>query len=185
MSVSAGVAVTSITISGNTVTVNATAHGLSAKQGFSLQGVNPSGLNINATVATATANSFTFTMTSPPAWISGGTIFPAKQVVVLSISAQPGGNQVSYLLWLTTLNPVPNSSLSSRFPNVSAQEVTAIQAGTTIEVGRNAFFPSSLSEATIEAYAAADFAGQQAVLEAAIQPGQFLGVYYDGTGWSG
>ena len=51
--------VTSVTCSGQTATVNATAHGLVASQGFELTGTSA---QFNGTAVTVAANSFTFTV---------------------------------------------------------------------------------------------------------------------------
>lgn len=188
MSVSAGVSVSNITSAGSTVTVSTTtAHGLAVNQGFSLTGVTPTTLNINATVATVpNSTSFTFTMTSPPTYTSGGNVKPAKEVIVLMINTtQPGAIQVQYALWLTTLYPVAKTNAVSVWSGASTQENAALAAGTTIEVVRSDSFPSTFVEASIEAFMASDYGATQAALAASTQPGQFYGVYYDGTGWSG
>jgi len=61
-----GASVSSITCSGQTATVNATAHGLVASQGFSLSGTSPA---FNSTASTVTANALTFVL--PPETLSG------------------------------------------------------------------------------------------------------------------
>jgi hypothetical protein len=188
MGVSAGVSVSTITSVGSTVTVNTgAAHGLAVNQGFSLTGINPSTLNVNSTVATVSnSTSFTFTMSSPPAYVSGGNAKPAKEAVVLTINTtQPGAILVQYVLWLTTLSPVAKTNATSSWTGASTQENAALAAGTTIEFLRSDSFPSTFSEASIEAFMAADFAATQSALAASTQPGQFYGIYYDGTGWSG
>lgn len=184
-SVSLGVNVTSITSAGSVVTVAASGHGLVVGQGFSLQGVTPSSLNVNSTVTGANASGITFNMTNPPSYVSGGKIFPAKEVVILSVSNQSGGINLRYILWLTTTQPVPSSGTVSQWTGASVQESSALTSGTTIEIGKSQFFPSSLSEAQIQAFIASDFSAQQTAISSAIQPGQFYGVYYDGSGWSG
>jgi hypothetical protein len=158
-----------------------------ANQGFSLTGVSPAGFNINGVVITApTPTTFTFSLASPPSYVSGGNVKPAKEAVVLNVNtAVPGAIQVQYVLWLTTLFPVAVTGGTSQWKGAAVQENAAIAAGSTIEVPRSHLFPNTFSEASIEAFMAADFASQQAALASSTQPGQFYGVYFDGTGWSG
>ena len=73
--------VTSITCSGQTATVNATAHGLVASQGFELTG---SAAQFNGTAYTVTTNAFTFKVpagTACSTYTSGyTTVGPAIQI---------------------------------------------------------------------------------------------------------
>ena len=106
--------VTSITCSGQVATVNATAHGLIASQGFSLAGTAGA---YNSTVGTAggavTANSFTFTL--PAGTVCSGftsgytTVVPAKQIIELGANANPSAATVTlnYLYWFSTAYPNP------------------------------------------------------------------------------
>ena len=76
--------ITSTTVAGSTITVNATAHGLVANQGFCIAGSSVSTDNVCGVVAGASANSFTFTSATALACSSScGTVTAAKQVIVL------------------------------------------------------------------------------------------------------
>ena len=97
--------ITSITCSGQTATVNATAHGLIASQGFSLSGT---GGTFNSTASSASANSFTFVLpagTTCSGFTSGYTaVVAAKQIIDIAATPNPmavGGPTVTltYLGW--------------------------------------------------------------------------------------
>ena len=103
--------VTSITCSGQTATVNATAHGLIASQGFSLSGT---AATFNGTASTVSANSFTFVLpagTACSGFTSGYTaVVAAKQIIDIGATPNPlapGGPTVTltYLGWYTTVYP--------------------------------------------------------------------------------
>jgi hypothetical protein len=106
--------VSSITCNAQVATVNATAHGLIASQGFSLSGTAGT---YNSTVGTAggavTANTFTFTLptgTACSGFTSGyTTVVPVKQIIDISSSANPANATVTlnYLYWFTTAYPNP------------------------------------------------------------------------------
>jgi hypothetical protein len=191
MPLASPIAVSSITFLGNVVTVNtATNHNLAVNQGFSLTTVIPVAYNVNSTVATTPlATSFTFFLQSPPTYVSGGSMLPAKETIMLNAAGPQVGGQagqifIRYLLWLTTVTPVFSAGVVSSWFGASAQENAALVTGNTIEMPRSFSFPSSTSKANIQSAIQADFVAQQAALVAAIQPGLYFGVYYDGTGWS-
>jgi hypothetical protein len=187
MAQASAVVVSSIAISGNIVTVTtATPHGLAQNQGFSLTGISPVGLNQNNTVSTApTSTTFTFNMANAPAYVSGGSVIAAKQVVVLAVNTStPGQIQITYVLWLTTTSPVARALATSSWTGASTQENAAIAAGTTIEVNKAHMLPVALGKVALELLLATDFASSQAAQASSTQPGQFYGVYFDGTGWS-
>lgn len=173
------VSVSTITVAGPTVTVNATAHGLAQNQGFCLSA--PAGVcNV---VATSAANSFTFTATGIAACGSScGTVAPAKKVIWLATSTVNGGYQVNYILWLTTTSPVA-TTIQSLFKNASVAENTAITAGNFIEVPRSEFFPIGTTLANAELVLQNDYTQQQQALAGSVQPGQFYGNFFD-TGWT-
>lgn len=176
----ASVAVQTIAVAGSTVTVNSTAHGLSVNQGFCLTAA--SGLcNV---VATATANAFTFTASAISACASScGTVTAAKRAIWLSTQTASGGYQVNYVLWLTTTSPVTSAGTSS-YTSATSQEKAALAAGNFIELARAQFFPLSTTLANAEAQLQNDYVAQQSQLAASVQPGQFFGNFYDGTGWT-
>jgi hypothetical protein len=138
--------VTSITCSGQTATVNATAHGLVASQGFELTGTSP---QFNGTAVTVTTNSFTFTVptgTACSTYTSGYTaVNAAIQLVQLPGVANPSNATVTeqVLGWFTTAypNPLPcnlgangTTCPVSAWPSANAAQNAAIVAGTTVEM---------------------------------------------------
>jgi len=187
MPLASPIAVSNISFVGNVVTVTtATAHNLVPNQGFSLTTVVPVAYNINSTVATTPlTTTFTFFLLNPPTYVSGGSMLPAKETVMLSAATPSAGlTFIRYLLWLTKATPVFSAGAVSQWFGTSAQENAALVSGNTIEVSRSFTFPSTSTKTEIQAAIQADFVVQQAALVAAIQPGVYFGVYYDGTGWS-
>ena len=173
------VSVSTITVAGNTVTVNATAHGLSQNQGFCLSA--PAGVcNV---VASTAANSFTFTATGVAACGSScGTVSPAKKVIWLQTATIQGGYNVSYVLWLTTTLPVAGPGTSA-YSGATSAEKAAINLGNFIELPRVQFFPFGTTLANAEAQLQNDYSAEQSNLASSVQPGQFFGNFFD-TGWT-
>lgn len=173
------VAVSSIAVSGNTVTVNATAHGIAVNRGFCLSAQNYCG-----TASSATANSFTFAVangTIAACASSCGTISPAKQIVALNITMPP--NQIAnFVCWLATSSPVPSSGKSA-WSGASVAENNAIAAGTTVEVQPSPFPVAGATLTAFKAYAQQQCANLQSALDSGIAPAFLLGNYFDGSGW--
>jgi hypothetical protein len=171
------VTVTSITVAGQTVTVNATAHGIVVNRGFCL-----STQLFCGTAATAAANSFTFTSASVVACASScGTVRPAKQIIALQITPPP--NQIaSGVCWLATTSPVPATSASA-WSGASQEEKNAIGVGTTMEVPIQPFPVAGATLASFKAYAQNACAGLQSALDTGIPPAFVLGNFFDGVGW--
>ena len=171
------VTISSISVAGSTITVNATAHGIAANRGFCL-----STQNFCGTATTASANSFTFTSTAVSACDSScGTVSPAKQIVGLSISMPPN-QMASAICWLTTTSPVP-ASATSAWNGASTAEKNAIAAGTTVEVQLQPYPVAGASLAAFKAYAQSACGSLQSSLDNGIAPAFLLGNYYDGVGW--
>lgn len=196
--------VSSITCSGQVATVNATAHGLVASQGFSLSG---SAGTFNSTIGTAggavTANSFTFTLptgTACSGFTSGyTTVVAAKQIIELGGTANPGAATMTlnYLYWFTTAypNPLPctlpvtsgsppvtanTGCPSSVYPKASAAENAAIVAGTTVEIYGQLVLPATTSSTTASTQAVSQYNAMQTGF------GNFLaagGYWWNGTAW--
>src|ERR1017187_3463733 len=145
--VASATTVSSITCSGQTATVNATAHGLVASQGFSLSGT---AATFNSTASTVTTNSFTFVLpagTPCSGFTSGYTaVVGAKQIIDIGATPNtmaPGGptGTLSYLGWYTTVYPtalctpagVPIAPVKtcplSNYPAISTAEQAALWAG--------------------------------------------------------
>lgn len=194
----AGVAISTITCSGQTVTVNGTALGIAASQGFSITGSSVSAYNINSTAKTASANTFTFlnpTGTSCSGSASGGTVTPAKQIIDISSAANPGaGNPgnglvtISYVNWFTTWLPVPLACPGvvpvcpvSLWSGASAAENAAIVAGTTVEIAGTITVAANTSSTSIQSNAVTQYAAMQVGYAAGLLSG--AGFWYNGTAW--
>ena len=177
----ASTSISTVTCSGQTVTVNATAHGLAQYQGFSIQGTSVSTYNINSTAATVAANSLTFTLpngTSCNGSASGGTIQAAKQIINIGSAPTASGNiTINYVMWLTTSKPTITTA-TSVWSGASAAENAAIQAGTTVEVSGSITVSPGTSAASISTTLTTTYSQ----IEASINSG-FLG--YTGYWWNG
>jgi hypothetical protein len=178
--------ISGITVAGSTLTVTtATAHGLSATlpSGFCISGSSIAADNVCGVVTgSSSGTTFTFTLAAGAACSSScGTVLPAKRVVWLQTITVSGGYQVNYLLWLATTSGVAGKS--SAWTGASSAENNALGAGALIEIERSQFFPLNTTLANAEAQMANDWSAQQSQLTASVQPGQFFGNFYDGTGW--
>jgi|ERR1041385_446406 hypothetical protein len=170
--------VNTMSTAGSTVTVTtATAHGLVVNQGFCL------GTSICAVVLTVpTSTTLTFNGNQS---CSGTcpTIQAAKQIIVLQTTQpSPFKWNVGVAFWLTTAQGVPVSR-SNAWPGTSTAESNALGAGSFIELVRTYTFSTSLPMATVKAILQSDYNAEQATISQSIQPGQFFGVYFNGT-WS-
>ena len=99
--------VSSITCSGQTATVNATAHGLTVTQGAVLTG---SAGTFIWPVSTASANNFTLNVTASGTTCSTltsgySTVAPLRQIIPISTTANPQTGMLTYsdIEWFTTL----------------------------------------------------------------------------------
>jgi hypothetical protein len=181
--------VTSITCSGQTATVNATAHGLVASQGFSLSGTSPT---FNSTASTVTTNALTFVLpagTACSGFISGYTaIIAAKQIIDLAARANPNGGTVtlSYLYWFSTAypNPLPcpgSVCPTSSWTGASAAENASIIAGTTVEVAGQLNVPASTSAAAVQSLVINQYNATQAGFAGYLLAG---GYFWNGATWA-
>lgn len=193
-------AVTSITCSGQTATVNSTAHGLIASRGFSLSGTAPT---FNGTASSVTANTFTFLLPAgtPCAGFTTGytAVVPAKQIIDLNSFANPSGGQVTlkYLYWFTSAypNPLPCATAApippavvgittcpkSAWPGASAAENAAIVAGTTVETEGQMIIPASTSAVTVQTQVIAQYNTMQIGFANFLLAG---GYWWDGSVWA-
>jgi hypothetical protein len=171
--------ISSIAVSGSTVTVNATAHGIAANRGFCLSAQSYCG-----TASTSAANSFTFSVsngTIAACASSCGTVSPAKQIIGLNITIPP--NQIAnFVCWLATSSPAATTTKSS-WNGATVAENNAISAGTTIEVVPQAFPVAGATVAAFKAYAQQQCTNLQSSLDSGIAPAFLLGNYFDGSGW--
>ena len=191
--------VSSITCSGQTATVNATAHGLIASQGFSLSGT---AATFNGTASTVSANSFTFVLpagTACSGFTSGYTaVVAAKQIIDIGATPNPlapGGPTVTltYLGWYTTVYPtalctsagVPIPPLTtcpvSQYPAISPAEQAALWAGTTVELQNQVTYPAATSASTVSSGAVTQYNAMQLGYSGYLLAG---GYWWNGTVWT-
>ena len=191
--------VSSITCSGQTATVNATAHGLIASQGFSLSGT---AATFNSSASSVSANSFTFVLpagTACSGFTSGYTaVVAAKQIIDIAATPNPlavGGPTVTltYLGWYTTVFPtalcssagVPIPPLTtcpvSQYAAISPAEQAALWAGTTVELQNQVTYPASTPAATVSSGAVTQYNAMQAGFAGYLLAG---GYFWNGTVWA-
>ncbi len=180
--------ISSITCSGQTATINATAHGIAVSQGFSISGT---AATFNSTAKTATTNALTFVLptgTACSGFTSGYTaIGPAKQIIVVGSSVNPQNATVtiSYIFWFTTVTPVPlpcaTTCPTSSWAGASAAENAALVAGTTVEVAGSVAVAASTSAATIQTTVQGQYSAVQTGYGAGLLSG--YGYWYNGTAW--
>lgn len=127
----AGTSITGISCTGNIATVTV-ANTLVASQGFEIAGSSVSAYNINGTAATANSTSFTFAVACSGS-ATGGTFQPAWQVITLAIVPTNSGFTITDALWLTTTTPTACPGCTSAVPGITAAQLAALQAGTTVE----------------------------------------------------
>jgi hypothetical protein len=181
--------VTSITCSGQTATVNSTAHGLVASQGFSLSGT---AATFNSTTFTVATNSLTFVLPAgvPCSGFTSGytAIIPAKQIIDLGSAANPSTATVTlnYLYWFTTAYPnplpCPNSICpTSQWSGASAAENAAIVAGTTVETVGQINIPASTNAPTVQTIVISQYNAMQVGFANYLLAG---GYWWNGTAWT-
>jgi hypothetical protein len=187
----AAVNVSTIAVASGTVTVTtATAHGLTVNTGFCLS-APASVCAVAKTITSATV--FTFdvpTNVSVAACGSScGTGDLAPKLAVLQVSANQSTKTFSYVLWLTTLTPLPKAGAVSAWTptatsaGASTAQTSALAAGSFIEVARAVTFPQSTLIADVQTYMQNDYTSTQAALAANTQPGAFYGFVWTGSGW--
>lgn len=109
-----------------------------------------------------------------------------KQIVILEVNTNvPNMLNVHYLMWLPVTKPIPKPSFSSAWTGASGAETAALQAGTIVEENYNEQFGASEATSVIKAHLLAKWNDRNAYFQSQAAPGQFFGVYYDGsTLWS-
>lgn len=184
----AATSISTMTCSNGTVTVNATAHGLVAQQGFSITGSNVTAYNINSTAASVTANALTFKLPCSGA-ATGGTIQAAKQIINTGSSIRPDAGQVtfSYIFWFTTSIPVIPACAAnvggcvSAWSGASSAENAALSAGTTIEQVGTLAFAAATPAANVQTTIQGQYSTIQTAYAAFLLSG--TGYWYNGTAW--
>lgn len=180
---SAAISISTIGVASNTVTVTtATAHGGSVNLGVCLTAP----ANVCTVIKTVpTSTSFTFDMPSnvtvSACASSCGTVDAAPQVIILRTTVSGPRQVISYLRWLTTLNPVPVTGASSAWSanplsaGASTAQNNAIAAGSFIEQQDAMSLPSNLASTVLQALFQADYALYQSALAGGAQPGTYYG----------
>lgn len=151
-------------------------------QGFSIQGAADASFDVNQTVLDV-IDPFTVAFVQPGqpdlSVGAGGTIQPAKQIIVLSVTTFPDGYLVKALLWLAARNPVAGSG-TSLYPAASAQELAALAAGWMVELEITPKYGFGSTQESIEADLVVQWAAQESVLLNP-PPTRLLSAYYNGT----
>jgi hypothetical protein len=181
--------ISSVTVSNGTATVSCAPSNCNANAnyGFCLAGVSDATLDVCSTALTGNGGtSFTFATTASNESLgAGGTVSRAVEIIFLQSTVN--GNQVtiSYLLWLTTVTGVVDTTRTSAWPAATASQIKAIQNGTTIEIPRTLIIPlTSFTKTNTQSWAQNDFLANQTSLENGIQPGQYFGQFCDPVGCS-
>lgn len=187
----AAVNISTIAVAAQTVTVTtSSAHGLTGNIGVCLT-APASVCAVTKTIPNGT--SFTFdqpTNTTVSACASScGSGDLAPKAVILPVAASQSTQTVSYVLWLTTLAPLPKAGASSAWTatagsaGASTAQNNALAAGTFIEVFRSVAFPSSQTSAQMQTYVQNDWTSTQAAFAANTQPAAFYGFVWNGSAW--
>jgi len=185
--------VSTITCSGQTATVNATAHGLAASQGFELTGT---ATQFNGTAVTVTTNSFTFTVPSGTAcstYTSGySTVTPAQQIIEIAGVPNVSNATVTfnYIYWFTTVYPTPlpcnlgtNSTTcpTSAWSGANAAQNAAIVAGTTVEKVGSLTLPANTPASTVQTQVISQYNAMQVGFAGYLMAS---GYCYNGSAWA-
>lgn len=189
---SAAVSVSTIGVTGPTVTVTtATAHGLTVNTGFCLS-APASVCAVAKTVPTGTTLTFDqpSNITVAACASSCGTGDVSPKIIILDVPTSDQTSQViHYLLWLTTLNPIPKTGGTSAWvaqngsAGASTAQVNALAAGSFLEKNISRAFPSTMTTAQIEVVLQNDYNTQQSAIAAGTQPGAFYGFVWTGSAW--
>jgi hypothetical protein len=172
--------ISTITCAGGTATVTV-ANSLVASQGFEITGSSIAAYNVNATAATANSTSFTFATTCAGS-ATGGTFTPAPQIIILAINTNSTGYLIQAVFWNTTISPSLCPSCSSLWPSITAAQLAAIKAGTTVETPETFSLPLSTSTSQMNTLVTTQYSQFQAAF--ALGLSAFSGWCYNGTAWS-
>jgi len=139
--------VSTTSVSGSTMTVNSTAHGLLAGQGFCIDASAVSDNNFCGLVATASTNSFTYTLQSGQTVTlcaaSCGTTRPGPLVMwdrVIPFS-DPISQNIQICLFVYVSIGTPKAGATSSCAQASASEVAGLVKGSVVEVSRQFSMP--------------------------------------------
>ena len=111
----------------------------------------------------------------------------AKQIIVLGVSSQVGGEySINAVFWypVEAGKELPAPSITSAYKLASAAEITALQSGSVLEESRNYIVPSSYTIALVETFLLTMYNAKVAYMASKPETGNFYGFNYDGTVWN-
>lgn len=109
----------------------------------------------------------------------------AKRIIVLETIPSDGGFQnVRTALWFPMTSPIPNPNFESAWPGRSQAEIDALRSGTVREEQRTFTFPVGMTGAQIKNALESDWTARNTWISTQSPPGQFYGLFFDGTTWS-
>lgn len=173
--------VTAISCAAGVATVTA-ANTFTANQGFEMTGTGVAAYNVNSSVVSANSTSFTFKVACNGT-ASAGTVVAAWQILVPAITFGNGIFQASTLFWLTTPNPTACPTCTSAWPPITAAQLAAIQAGTTVESPQGFSFNATTTGAAMGTTLAAAYAALQTGFSSGLTA--FALWCTNGAAWSG
>lgn len=110
----------------------------------------------------------------------------SKQIIILEVaSSTPQELSIRYILWIPTQFPILRPNAQSLWQGASVDEIAAIRDGTVIEEAHTKSFPSSLTVPAIKNHLVEHYRSRVAYFQSMPRPGQYYGIYFDGTNWSG
>jgi hypothetical protein len=185
-------AISTMTFAAGVLTVNSTAHGLAANNGFCILGSSVAADNFCGTVLAVTnANTFTTKLSTGVACAATcGTVQPAKLFLIAGDPFQPAQGQinVTYCIWNTTATPLPVANGTSGCANGETnatllnEENSAIAAGTLIETHETRNFPGNWDITKVFNFLLDLQLSKQIAIAAAAQPGRDTGRFCDTVG---
>lgn len=108
-----------------------------------------------------------------------------KQVIILDVNPQPGTTVIRYAMWFAVPVGKENPAVAhSAFTRATATELNDIALGKVVEAVDVAKFPSSQSQATVQAFLQTLWTDMNAAFQASPKPGQFFGLNWDGAAWT-
>lgn len=111
----------------------------------------------------------------------------AKQIIILSRTQGPGGDQdVTALFWfaVTASQQVAIPNVTTLWRGATQAELSALRAGTVVERIYRAQYPVGFTLAQIESALVTAYGDANTVFQALPNPNQFYGTSWDGATWT-
>jgi len=109
----------------------------------------------------------------------------AKKIIILDVSSpSPQELAIRYIFWIPTPFPVQRPNALSLWNNASTSELDAIRNGNIIEEQFIRNFPSTLGVQAIKDHLTEHYRSRVIYFDSMPRPGQYYGIYFDGTTWS-